>query len=616
MKKRQSFDPTLNSKIDNFGKPFIHVSIDGYLFFKKEWADPHLKWVQKFEFPITGLLIAKKADFDYYQTELVYPQEYKNKKNHLHFGFIKGQVYVLPNAVYPFFSKMMKSKDQSHHLKFYEIIKKYKNFNIHSAISTEPLHYIYASKPIGLLGSSKHANDQYHSWTLLFIISLLIGYYTIIVFKKIKNYGSIIERMTESDISIKTQINFFDVSFEKAPKFLKVSDVILGYGSHGTIVFDGSFDKRRVAIKRFLSDFYNIAEQEVNLLQHSDHHPNIIRYYYKEQTEKFIFIALEFCPYSLVDIIERKIIELSPARKREIITEILNGIHFLHSKNILHRDLKPANIMVSSENRILISDFGLSRKIVGQFEFTEHSSGTLGWRAPEIIISELANDNIILTKSADMFSFGCMCYYIITDGKHPFGDKNNREINIMQNNIYLDPLKGDPLSEDLIIRLLEHDYKKRPSSENIKLHPFFWTDTMKLKFLMDFSDFLETQSRHQNILSKRLEQIRHKVFHSKKSWKEQLDPSFITDLEKFRKYNYFSLQDLLRAIRNKRHHLDAKNEKLLSLIGIGDTSFLKYLNQQFPTMILEIFKLMEFNTKELHSEFIQLYHLDKLKLYI
>jgi serine/threonine protein kinase len=62
---------------------------------------------------------------------------------------------------------------------------------------------------------------------------------------------------------------------------LKIENEILGYGSHGTVVFKGVFQGRPVAVKRLLCDFYHIAHREVELLLESDYHPNVIRYFCK-----------------------------------------------------------------------------------------------------------------------------------------------------------------------------------------------------------------------------------------------------------------------------------------------------------------------------------------------
>lgn len=78
---------------------------------------------------------------------------------------------------------------------------------------------------------------------------------------------------------------------------------ILGYGSHGTIVYKGENDTRKVAIKRMLNTFYTSAEREISLLIHSDGNNNVVRYYTQESNGEFIYLALELCDGTLVDII-------------------------------------------------------------------------------------------------------------------------------------------------------------------------------------------------------------------------------------------------------------------------------------------------------------------------
>jgi serine/threonine-protein kinase/endoribonuclease IRE1 len=60
-------------------------------------------------------------------------------------------------------------------------------------------------------------------------------------------------------------------------RMITVSEEILGFGSHGTVVYKGGFEGRPVAVKRLLLDFYDVAETEVNLLRDSDPHPNVCR---------------------------------------------------------------------------------------------------------------------------------------------------------------------------------------------------------------------------------------------------------------------------------------------------------------------------------------------------
>lgn len=162
---------------------------------------------------------------------------------------------------------------------------------------------------------------------------------------------------------------------------LKVfTDTVLGFGSHGTMVYKGIFGGRDVAVKRMLLEFYEIASHEVGLLQESDDHPNVIRYFDKESAGEFLYIALELCPASLADVIERpasfpSLLGTSSSETLGVLKQITAGVQYLHSLKIVHRDIKPQNILVSAPKlvpanpsasqppRLLISDFGLCKKL-------------------------------------------------------------------------------------------------------------------------------------------------------------------------------------------------------------------------------------------------------------
>lgn len=187
---------------------------------------------------------------------------------------------------------------------------------------------------------------------------------------------------------------------------------ILGHGGHGTMVFKGTFGGRDVAVKRMLKEFYDIASHEVSLLQESDDHPNVIRYFDKETAGDFLYIALELCPASLQDVIEKptsysQLISPSGLDTPNMLKQITSGLLYLHTLKIVHRDIKPQNILVSAPKlsltnpsvsqppRLLISDFGLCKKLDGdQNSFratTAFAAGTSGWRAPELLVDDDPN---------------------------------------------------------------------------------------------------------------------------------------------------------------------------------------------------------------------------------
>lgn len=136
--------------------------------------------------------------------------------------------------------------------------------------------------------------------------------------------------------------------------------------------------------------------------------------------------------------------------------------------------------------RILVSDFGLARRL-GQDQSSfaptaNNLAGSLGWRAPECIRGVVrlnegfdasssvgssggianAEDGVArsrLTKAVDLFALGCLYFWVLLSGEHPFGETYNRESNIVKGeavNMGMLSLLGEEREEveDLVKRLL------------------------------------------------------------------------------------------------------------------------------------------------------------------
>lgn len=75
-------------------------------------------------------------------------------------------------------------------------------------------------------------------------------------------------------------------------------------GSNGTIVLEGLYEGRAVAVKRLVQAHHDVAFKEIQNLIASDRHPNIVRWYGVEYDQDFVYLALERCTCSLGDLVQ------------------------------------------------------------------------------------------------------------------------------------------------------------------------------------------------------------------------------------------------------------------------------------------------------------------------
>ncbi|KAJ7147395.1 kinase-like domain-containing protein, partial [Mycena filopes] len=87
----------------------------------------------------------------------------------------------------------------------------------------------------------------------------------------------------------------------------------------------------------------------------------------------------------------------------KFLSEIAQGLQYLHSCDIVHGDLRGANILINEDFSACLANFGL-----GVFTSTHTSTraGSLYWMAPELI------DRIVPTSASDVYAFGCVCFEV------------------------------------------------------------------------------------------------------------------------------------------------------------------------------------------------------------
>ncbi|KAH0681506.1 hypothetical protein KY284_022591 [Solanum tuberosum] len=410
---------------------------------------------------------------------------------------------------------------------------------------------------------------------------------------------------------------------------LLVSNTEIAKGSNGTIVLEGIYDGRPVAVKRLIQTHHEVALKEIQNLIASDQHPNIVRWYGVEYDQDFVYLALERCTCSLYEFISSvtssyqkqfsgnnqdagclsdctvkvqwksgdkddfplwKPSGYPSAHLLKLMRDMVHGLAHLHELGIVHRDLKPQNILIVKERSVSakLSDMGISKHLAGDMSsLTKNStgSGSSGWQAPEQLRHERQ------TRAVDLFSLGCVLFFCITGGKHPYGDSFERDVNIVNNQKDLFLIENIPEAADLISALLHPNPELRPKAVEILHHPFFWNSEMRLSFLRDASDRVELEDREDGSeLLGALESVKTVALGG--LWNDKMDSAFINDIGRYRRYKYDSVRDLLRVIRNKLNHYRELSKEIQGILGQVPEGFESYFSTRFPRLVIEVYKVL------------------------
>ena len=149
-------------------------------------------------------------------------------------------------------------------------------------------------------------------------------------------------------------------------------------------------------------------------------HPNIVRMHKVLHSENKLTIVFEFLDMDLRKFLDTHHNSLSRAVLRDFIEQLLRGIAFCHSRNVLHRDLKPQNLLIHSDDMLLkIADFGLGRAFGVPVEKYTHEVVTLWYRAPDVLLG-----NTHYGTPVDMWAVGCIILEMVT-GVPLFAGKND-----------------------------------------------------------------------------------------------------------------------------------------------------------------------------------------------
>ena len=122
-----------------------------------------------------------------------------------------------------------------------------------------------------------------------------------------------------------------------------------------------------------------------------------------------IYLVLEYMEHDIHGLIDKKL-ALDVSQIKCIMMQVLEGVSYIHSQNVMHRDIKGANILVDNKGNIKITDFGLARKFdIRQGVNLTNRVVTLWYRSPELL---LGSEHY--TTAVDLWSVGCLFAELLT----------------------------------------------------------------------------------------------------------------------------------------------------------------------------------------------------------
>ncbi len=148
-------------------------------------------------------------------------------------------------------------------------------------------------------------------------------------------------------------------------------------------------------------------------------HPNIVTIHdvVEESEEGVAFIAMEYVRGTNLKVLLQGPMPLEPGFVAGVVDQVADALDYAHSRGVVHRDVKPANIIITADNRVKITDFGIARLDSSNLTQEGQLLGTPNYMSPEQILGKEVDHR------ADIFSLGVVLYEMLTRHK-PFQGEN------------------------------------------------------------------------------------------------------------------------------------------------------------------------------------------------
>ncbi|KAG6817006.1 hypothetical protein H0H87_000902 [Tephrocybe sp. NHM501043] len=204
---------------------------------------------------------------------------------------------------------------------------------------------------------------------------------------------------------------------------------------------------------------------EIDLLKNLNH-PNIVKYKGFVKTREFLYIILEFCENGSLHAIIKRFGKFPENLVAVYISQVLEGLVYLHDQGVIHRDIKGANILTNKDGTVKLADFGVASNTTTGVR-DDAVVGSPYWMAPEVIEQSGA------TTASDIWSVGCVVIELL-EGHPPYHtlDPMPALFRIVQDDCPPIPEGASPIVKDFLYHCFQKDCNLRISAKKLLKHPW------------------------------------------------------------------------------------------------------------------------------------------------
>jgi serine/threonine-protein kinase len=142
-------------------------------------------------------------------------------------------------------------------------------------------------------------------------------------------------------------------------------------------------------------------------------HRNIVSVYDYGETDDSAYLVMEFIEGPTLKALFDNNRRFTAAEISSIVGGILDALQYSHDRKVVHRDMKPANVMLTADNTVKITDFGIARLEDSEMTQAGMVIGTPAYMSPEQFLGEKVD------LRTDIYSTGVLLYHILT-GERPY----------------------------------------------------------------------------------------------------------------------------------------------------------------------------------------------------